>query len=183
MRTSNKSVKLNAASSNNNVSSNNSASSSALNNTVQSSSNNATSASNNVNRSSDSLSNSNQNIYEQVKDYIINGQNNLSSAEKLNWSKRFLDQVDLKTLYKQYTSSGGNADNVEDFAKYITLNAPCPSNWQELFEEDYYDSYGKKLQVTKFTSLGNSLYQVYVNQNGAEVPFVVVSSRTGYFHG
>ena len=170
-----KNIQLNASSSNNTTSLSNNTAQSSSNNTAQSSSNNGTVSSN-------SLSNSGQSIYEKVKDYIINGQNNLSSAERLNWSKRFLDQVDLKTLYNEYISSGGNTNNVEDFAKYITLNAPPPSNWQELFEEDYYDLYGKKIQPSKFTSLGDNLYQVYINQNGSEVPYVVVSSRTGYFH-
>ena len=138
------------------------------------------SSTNTIQPSSD---NSSQNIYEKVKDYIINGQNNLSDAERLNWSKRFLDQVNLEDLYKKYTYSGGDANNVQDFAKYITLNAPPSNNWKELFEKDYYDLYGKTLKITKIVNLGDDLYQIYINQNGSEVPFVVVSSRTGYFHG
>lgn len=130
-----------------------------------------------------SSSNSDQEITGKVKDYILNGQNNLSSAERLNWSKRFLDQVDIDSLYKKYTAAGGNSSNVKDFAKYITLNAPAQSNWQELFKKDYHDAYNEDIQVTKYVYLGDNLYQVYTNKNGNEVPYVVVSSRTGYFHG
>ncbi|WP_051624333.1 hypothetical protein [Clostridium akagii] len=120
-----------------------------------------------------------------VKDYILNGQNNLSSAERLNWSKRFLEQVDIANLYKQYTTTEGNPSNIniKDFAKYITFNAPIQNNWQELFKEDLNDQYGPKVTVVKFVHLSDFLYQTYINQEGSEVPFVVVSARTGYFHG
>lgn len=130
-----------------------------------------------------SSSNSDQEITGKVKDYILNGQNNLSSAQSLNWSKRFLDQVDIESLYKKYTAAGGNSSNVKDFAKYITLNAPAQSNWQELFKKDYQDVFNKSIQVSKYVYLGDDLYQVYIDINGKEVPHVVVSSRTGYFHG
>lgn len=120
-----------------------------------------------------SSNNSNQNICEEVK----------TNAESLNWSKRFLNQVDIKNMYKKYIAGGGNSNNVQDFAKYITSNAPAQNNWQELFEEDYYDLYGKKPKIVKFVYLGNDLYQAYINQNGSQVPFVEISSKTGYFHG
>lgn len=141
---------------------------------------NIPSKNNNLCSSSD---NSSQDIYKKVKDYIINGQNNLSNAERLNWSKRFLDQVNLQYLHKKYTHSGGDANNIQDFAKYITLNAPPAKNWEALFKKDFYDLYGKTLKITKVVNLGDDLYQIYINQNGSEVPLVVVSSRTGYFHG
>lgn len=135
-------------------------------------------------QTSSSNSDSTQDITGEVKNYILNGQNNnLSSAERLNWSKRFLDQVDIEGLYKKYTAAGGSSSNIQDFANYITLNAPAQNNWEELFEKDYHDLYNKDIQVAKYVYLGNDLYQVYTNQNGTEVPDVVVSSRTGYFHG
>lgn len=140
-------------------------------------------ASNTQQKQQTSSAGTNQDISGKVKDYIINGQNNLSSAERLNWSKRFLNQVDIDSLYKKYTANGGNAGNVQDFAKYITSNAPTQSNWQDLFKKDYYDLYGQNIKVTKYVYLGNGLYQAYINQNGSEVPCVTVSSKTGYFHG
>lgn len=120
-------------------------------------------------------------ISEKVKDYIINGQNDKSEAEKYKWSTRFLNEVDIESLYNQYISAGNNAENIEDFAKYITLNAPILSNWEELFKSDLKETYGE--EVIKLQYLEGDLYQAYVNKDGSEVPFVVVSSRTGYFHG
>ena len=120
-------------------------------------------------------------ISEKVKDYIINGQNDKSEAEKYKWSTRFLNEVDIESLYNQYISAGNNAGNIEDFAKYITLNAPILSNWEELFKSDLKETYGE--EVVKLEHLEGDLYQAYVNKDGSEVPFVVVSARTGYFHG
>lgn len=122
-----------------------------------------------------------EDISKKVKDYIINGQNDKSEAEKYKWSTRFLNEVDIESLYNQYISAGNNAGNIEDFAKYITLNAPILSNWEELFKSDLKETYGE--EVVKLEHLEGDLYQAYVNKDGSEVPFVVVSSRTGYFHG
>lgn len=124
---------------------------------------------------------SEQNISEKVKNYIISGQGDKPEAQKIKWSKTFLNQVDIESLYKKYIANGGRADDLESFAKYMTLNAPIPSNWQELFKKDLYETYGEK--VVKIEHLRDDLYQAYVEKNGSQVPYVVVSSRTGYFHG
>lgn len=124
---------------------------------------------------------SDSNIAEKTKDYILNGQQNLSNAQKLNWSESFLNRVDMNSLYQQYLGKGGQTGDIESFASYITLNAPIQSNWQELFGKDLYAQYGEKF--TKLEPLGDNLYQAYITKNGSEIPFVVVSSRTGYFHG
>ena len=116
-----------------------------------------------------------------VKNYILNGQGNKAEAEKLKWSNTFLEQVDFKTMYDNYLVGGGLANDVEDFAKYITLSSPIQSNWQELFEKDLYNIYGQS--VIKIEHLGGDSYQAYINVDGKDVPYVVVSSRTGYFHG
>lgn len=122
-----------------------------------------------------------ENISEKVKDYIINGQGDKPEAEKYKWSTRFLNEVNIAALYDNYIASGGNSSDIEEFAKYITLNAPILSNWEELFKEDLKDTYGE--EVVKLEHLEGDLYQAYVNKDGSEVPFVVVSARTGYFHG
>lgn len=121
------------------------------------------------------------NITEKIKNYIINGQENKSEAQKIKWSKTFLNGVDIESLYKQYISNGGNADDLESFASYMTLNAPVQSDWKDLFKKDLYDAYGEK--VVRLEPLEDDLYQAYVVKEGSEVPYVVVSSRTGYFHG
>lgn len=122
-----------------------------------------------------------QNVSKKVKDYILNGQNDKSEAQKIKWSKTFLDEVDIDSLYKMYKANGGKADDIESFAVYITQNAPISSNWQELFKKDLKDTYGE--DVVKLVDLGNNLYQAYVMKDGSEVPYVAVSARTGYFHG
>lgn len=120
-------------------------------------------------------------IAEKVKNYIINGQENKSEADKIKWSKTFLNRVDIESLYKQYIANGGNADDLESFAGYITLNAPIPSDWEDLFKKDLYDTYGEK--VVRLEHLNGDLYQAYIEKDGSEIPYVAVSSRTGYFHG
>nr|WP_207733766.1 hypothetical protein [Clostridium sp. 1001275B_160808_H3] len=123
----------------------------------------------------------NGDINEKVKNYITNGQSNKSEAEKIKWSKTFLNEVNIESLYDQYISDGGNADDIEKFANYMTLNAPISDNWEELFKKDLYDIYREK--VVKLEHLENDFYQAYINKDGVEVPYVVVSARTGYFHG
>ena len=122
-----------------------------------------------------------ENISYEVKNYIIKGQDNKSEAEKLKWSKVFLDDLDINSLYSEYLSSGGIADDIEELAYYITENAPIPSDWEEMFKKDLYEKYDENL--VKVEPLGNGLYQAYIEKEGKEVPYVVVSSRTGYFHG
>jgi len=122
-----------------------------------------------------------KNISEEVKDYIINGQENKADAQKIKWSKTFLNQVDIESLYNKYTINGGDSNNLEEFANYITSNSPILSNWESLFEQDLYDIYGEK--VVRLEYLEGDLYQAYIEKDGAEVPYVVVSARTGYFHG
>ncbi|WP_238916620.1 hypothetical protein [Clostridium sp. YIM B02555] len=126
-------------------------------------------------------SNSDSTIKENVIDYIINGQENKSESQKLKWSKTFLNKIDIDSLFKQYTENKGNADDIEGFATYITKNAPVLSNWQDLFKKDLYDTYGEN--VVKIKHLENDLYQAYIEKDGLQVPYVVVSSKTGYFHG
>ncbi|MBW6411195.1 hypothetical protein [Clostridium weizhouense] len=150
------------------------------------SSNNSSNEKTSVDTSNDKSSHSpnsatDENIKEKIIDYIINGQENKSEAQKIKWSKSFLNQVDIESLYKQYIKSGGNSKNLEKFAEYITLNAPIANNWKKLFEQDLYDKYGEK--VVRLEHLHDDLYQAYIENDGKEVPYVVVSSRTGYFHG
>lgn len=116
-----------------------------------------------------------------VKDYILNGQGDKPEALKLKWSNTFLEQVDFKTMYDNYLAEGGISDDIEAAAKYITLYAPIQSNWEELFKKDLYDIYEKK--IVKVEYLEGDLYQAYINVDGKEAPYVVISSRTGYFHG
>lgn len=120
-------------------------------------------------------------LKEKVIDYIINGQENKTEAEKIKWSETFLNKVDIDVLYKEYTANGGTIDDLENFSKYITLNAPILTDWEQLFENDFYTRFGEK--VVRLDHIEGDLYQAYINRDGIEIPYVVVSSRTGYFHG
>lgn len=120
-------------------------------------------------------------LAEQTKDYLMNGQTELPEADQLKWSEAFLNQVNIETVYQDYISAGGEADDIERFAEYLTQNAPVPTNWKALFEADLLNTYGEK--VSRYESLEDNLYQVYVQKDGADVPYVVVNARTGYFHG
>lgn len=122
-----------------------------------------------------------QEMAQKVKDYILNGQNDKPDAQKLKWSEAFLIQVDFKTVYPAYLSAGGKADDVQSFAQYLSQNAPVPGNWKELFEADLMKEYNKK--ASRYELIQDNLYQVYVQDNGSEVRYVVVNARTGYFHG
>lgn len=148
---------------------------------IEEDSNQANSNDTSSNTSQNSNDSANTDIIEKVKDYITIGQNDKSEAEKYKWSTRFLNEVDISSLYDEYISAGNNAGDIEEFAKYITLNSPILSNWEELFKSDLKENYGE--EVVKLEHLKGDLYQAYVNKDGSEVPFVVVSSRTGYFHG
>ncbi len=86
-----------------------------------------------------------ENISYEVKNYIIKGQDNKSEAEKLKWSKTFLDALDINSLYSEYLLSGGIADDIEELAYYTTENAPIPSDWEEMFKKDLYEKYGENL--------------------------------------
>ena len=140
---------------------------------------NSNNASEEINKPSDNISE--DNISEKVKDYILNGQEDKSEAEKLKWSNAFLNQVDIEALYNQYISEGGNAEDIKKIAEYITMNAPIQDDWEELFKKELFDVYGQ--EVVKLEHLEGDLYQAYVNIDGSEVPYVTVSARTGYFHG
>ena len=123
----------------------------------------------------------NKKIILEVKEYIQNGQNEKSEAVKIKWSKTFLDNADIEALYKDFIKSADKKDDVEAFAKFITENAPISGNWEEMFKKDVYEIY--KEDIVNIKHLEGDLYEGYIVSSGKEIPYVVVSSRTGYFHG
>lgn len=121
------------------------------------------------------------NITSEIKNYILNNQEGKSEADKIKWSEVFLDNLDIKSLYNEYIKSGGDSKNLESFAQYITLNAPILDNWKELFKKELYDEYGE--EVISIEQIEGDLYQAKVKLGDKELPYVLVSARTGYFHG
>ena len=162
-----------------------------INNTVTEEKNNNDVEKNNENNISDNSFNKDnkekdtvveiEDVSNKIKDYIIKGQDDKSEAQKLKWSESFLNEVNIEKLYQQYINNGGEKNNIEGFALYITENAPILDNWEELFKKDLFNKYGE--EVVRLEALEGDLYQAYVKKEGKEVPYVVVSSRTGYFHG
>ncbi len=142
--------------------------------------NNSTPVSNTTKPSQSSTKN-HSDITSKIKNYILNGQGDKIDQLKYKWSTAFLNRVDIESLYKQYISNWGEADNLDDFAKYMTLNAPIPSDWKELFQKDLADPHLGKISRLKF--LDHDSYQAYIVLNGKEIPYVIVSSRTGYYYG
>lgn len=120
-------------------------------------------------------------FFDAVKTYILEGQQELPEAGQLLWDGAFLDLVDFETEYRAYLDNGGQADDVLAFATYLTENAPAPENWKELFAQSLLENYEKT--PTRYEDLGDGIYQVYVKIDDAEVPFVAVNSRTGWYHG
>jgi hypothetical protein len=110
-------------------------------------------------------------IAQKTKEYILTGQNGLPEAGKLQWSEAFLNQVNIEDVYRSYISDGGKADDIANFAIYLTKNAPVPNNWKELFEADLSKEYGEK--VSRYEALQDDLFQVYVKKEGSDVPYVV----------
>lgn len=152
------------------------------NNSNNTSENKLTESSDEVTQDINTNNNTNLNdMVVKVKEYILNGQGEKPEGKKINWSNSFLEQVNLKEIYDNYLADGGTASDVEWFAKYITSYAPIPINWEEIFKKDLYEAYGE--QVVKLELIEGELYQAYVEKEGKEVPYVVVSARTGYFHG
>lgn len=138
-------------------------------------------AENSVDSSNQKDSYSDNELKEKVIDYILNGQGDKPDADKIKWSEQFLNKVDIDALFKQYITNGGTPDDLKSFSLYITLNAPIPSDWEKMFEADLYKTYGQ--EVVRLEHLEDVLYQAYIIYEGKEIPYVVVSSRTGYFHG
>ena len=53
--------------------------------------------------------------------------------------------------------------------------------WKIEFEKSLLENYGVTPEY--YEDLGNGIYQVYVNIDGKVVPYVVVDSATGDYHG
>lgn len=54
-------------------------------------------------------------------------------------------------------------------------------SWKKELEEDLFDKYG--VIPDHYVSLGNGIYEVYVEVGGKVIPFVTVDSATGDYHG
>ena len=120
-----------------------------------------------------------QDITKKVKDYINGSQGNKAESSRIKWNKTFLDRVEIGTLYNNYVNNGGKKDDIESFAKYITEYAPIYSSWKDMIKREIHNRYKK--DIVKFVYLAGDEYQAYIEKNGKQVPYVIVSARTGYY--
>ena len=125
------------------------------------------------------MNSNNLNLSNETIEYLLNGQENVRESERLNWNPTFLRLVNLASLHQEFVASGGSSENMEAFAAFVTENAPIQENWQELFKADFLETTG--IQITNLTALGNDRYRAYIEENGIEVPEVIVSARTGFY--
>ena len=126
------------------------------------------------------MNSNNLNLANETIEYLLNGQANVRESERLNWNPTFLRLVNLAPLHQEFVASGGSSENMEAFATFVTENAPIQENWQELFKADFLETTG--IQITNLTALDNDRYRAYIEENGIEVPEVIVSARTGFYN-
>ena len=55
------------------------------------------------------------------------------------------------------------------------------ADWKAEFEKSLWENYG--VRPTRYEDLGDGIYQVYVQKDSREIPFVAVDSATGEYHG
>jgi len=114
-----------------------------------------------------------------TKDYLLNGQMEKPEVERLNWNEGFLNKLDLTALHQQFVDGGANPEDVENFAIWLTHNAPIQETWEQEFRLQAFSQY--QVEITRVEPIGGDDFQAYTTQNGVETPFAIVSSRTGYF--
>jgi len=112
-------------------------------------------------------------------DFLLHGQDDKTEMERLNWNEGFLNKLDLSALHQQFVDGGGNPEDVENFAIFLTHNAPILDTWQQEFRLQAFTDF--QVEITRLEPVGGDDYKAYTVDNGNEVPFAVVSARTGYF--
>lgn len=121
-----------------------------------------------------------------VEDQILHAQmtSNLDQSNQ-NWDMRItsedavacleMDYQDM-TIYWVY-GDGGNTNAVPSGWEKETEDEP----WKVTLAEDLFQQYGVLPEY--YEHLGDGIYQVYVEVGGEIIPFVMVDSATGDYHG
>jgi hypothetical protein len=120
-------------------------------------------------------------MVQSTRDFILAGQTDRPEVRQYHWTEEFFNLLDMESLYRGYVAAGAKADDVEGFAEYLTENAPVPDNWKDIFEAGFSKTYG--LEIVRYEPVRDTYYKVYAVLNGEIVPYVIVNSRTGYYHG
>lgn len=125
-----------------------------------------------------------RNIPYRVKDYLVNGQGHLSTSQGFWWNDTHLEALTDETingLYSNFLESGGNGNDIKDFAEYLSLNAPPYPHWKKVFENSILSDW-KDIKITKYDESYDSEYvEVYIED--FEPVFVNVNTITGYYSG
>jgi hypothetical protein len=79
------------------------------------------------------------------------------------------------------TSISPDKDTAEGKDTPTDEDTAADDSWKVEFEKNLLDSYGVK--PDHYEELENGVYQVYVEIDGKIVPYVVVDSATGDYHG
>lgn len=79
------------------------------------------------------------------------------------------------------TSISPNEDTAADKDAPTNEDTSVDDSWKVDFEKSLLDNYSVK--PDHYEELENGVYQVYVEINGKIVPYVVVDSATGDYHG
>lgn len=119
----------------------------------------------------------------EARNYIMNGQNDLSNAEAFYWDETLLSGLSNETinsLYASFVADGGNRYSIVAFTEYMFYNAPVQPNWKEVFEKSFKESWRNKT-ISHYEYWDNGYCSVYVI--GSDVPIVNVNMRTGYYSG
>ncbi len=90
-----------------------------------------------------------------------------------------LESVDI--VSSTDTDISPDEDTSEDKSAPIGEDTAADDSWKDEFEKSLLDNYGVK--PDHYEELDNGVYQVYVEIDGKVVPYVVVNSATGYYHG
>ena len=73
------------------------------------------------------------------------------------------------------------APTIKETTPAAETTASTEEAWKIEFEKSLLENYGVTPEY--YEDLGNGIYQVYVNIDGKVVPYVVVDSATGDYHG
>ena len=87
----------------------------------------------------------------------------------------------VDTIPPADTSISSDGDTAEDKDALTNEDTAADDSWKAEFEKSLLDSYDVK--PDHYEELENGVYQVYVEIDGKVVPYVVVDSATGDYHG
>ena len=109
--------------------------------------------------------------------------NTPSTEESMPVDEDAIGNADAPT--KENTAEGTDVPTNEDITgdtnAQVNGDISDEDSWKAEFEKSLWDNYGVK--PNHYEELEEGIYQVYVEIDGRIVPYVVVNSATGDYHG